>query len=183
MAPRPGLEPGTYGLTVEATPVFGVCKLKIRNEFSGGFRAAADLPNLCRSAMVGVSASPRKTRTGSTSYARWRRTGPERRYGELGGEGGRGEIWPAGGPSGRGMGAGRGGRQTACRRALWSRLWGTAPGAVPATEVGRVGRDCRQFSRPHLGPLAGGIERKRGIDQSYRTYESGVREKGRRLGC
>ena len=33
MAPRPGLEPGTYGLTVELTPFSMAAKLKISNGF------------------------------------------------------------------------------------------------------------------------------------------------------
>jgi len=33
VAPRPGLEPGTYGLTVELTPISMAAKLKIRNVF------------------------------------------------------------------------------------------------------------------------------------------------------
>jgi hypothetical protein len=33
VAPRPGLEPGTYGLTVELTPISMAAKLKIRNAF------------------------------------------------------------------------------------------------------------------------------------------------------
>ena len=33
LAPRPGLEPGTYGLTVEVTLVCEGRKLKIRNSF------------------------------------------------------------------------------------------------------------------------------------------------------
>ena len=34
MAPRPGLEPGTYGLTVELTAISMAAKLKISNGFS-----------------------------------------------------------------------------------------------------------------------------------------------------
>jgi hypothetical protein len=121
LAPRPGLEPGTYGLTVEDTLSLMARKWKILKMFSGGLRATSDRPNLCRTAMVEVSVSPPKTPAGSTSYEIFRRTGTERRYGELAGEGGWGENWPAGGPSGRGMGLGRGGRQSASKCPIWSR--------------------------------------------------------------
>src|ERR1035437_9226300 len=36
LAPRPGLEPGTYGLTEQVTPVLIARKLKICKKFSGG---------------------------------------------------------------------------------------------------------------------------------------------------
>ncbi len=36
LAPRPGLEPGTYGLTAQATPVLIARKLKKFKEFSAG---------------------------------------------------------------------------------------------------------------------------------------------------
>jgi uncharacterized protein YjiS (DUF1127 family) len=45
LAPRPGLEPGTYGLTVEVTPVLIASKLKICNEFSSADAHAFSMPN------------------------------------------------------------------------------------------------------------------------------------------
>jgi hypothetical protein len=41
VAPRPGLEPGTYGLTVELTPISMAAKLKIRNVFFLRIRPSA----------------------------------------------------------------------------------------------------------------------------------------------
>ena len=45
MAPRPGLEPGTYGLTEQVTPVLIASKLKICNEFCLGAVASFPMPN------------------------------------------------------------------------------------------------------------------------------------------
>jgi hypothetical protein len=45
LAPRPGLEPGTYGLTVEVTPVLIARKVKICNEFSTADAHVFSMPN------------------------------------------------------------------------------------------------------------------------------------------
>jgi hypothetical protein len=45
MAPRPGLEPGTYGLTAQVTPVLISRKVKKFKEFSVGQVAEFSMPN------------------------------------------------------------------------------------------------------------------------------------------
>ena len=45
LAPRPGLEPGTYGLTVRDTPISIARKLKICNDFSPANFTFPVLPN------------------------------------------------------------------------------------------------------------------------------------------
>ena len=53
--------------------------------------------------------------------------------GRVAGEGGRGETWPPGGPSGRRMGVGRGVRVTARKRPFWCKVRGGSPGVVQET--------------------------------------------------
>ena len=67
LAPRPGLEPGTCGLTEGATPKFIVCKLKICKNFSTCYCPWPHTPNLCRTIMVGAEVLLRKVRKKSTS--------------------------------------------------------------------------------------------------------------------
>jgi hypothetical protein len=45
LAPRPGLEPGTYGLTAQVTPVLIAHKVKKFKEFSAGQGAEFSMPN------------------------------------------------------------------------------------------------------------------------------------------
>ncbi len=67
VAPRPGLEPGTYGLTGWPTRADAVCKAKIGKAVLGGLMAGACGPNLFRTFMVNRPTGLRKTRTRSTS--------------------------------------------------------------------------------------------------------------------
>jgi len=58
MAPRPGLEPGTCGLTGQRRAGRGATSAKKRNGFSGGEGRGRDAPNLFRTVSVGIHPAP-----------------------------------------------------------------------------------------------------------------------------
>ena len=66
LAPRPGLEPGTYGLTVERTACLMGRMSKIRNAFFAWPVARFSAPNLCRTSWLGLPIYLGGSRTGST---------------------------------------------------------------------------------------------------------------------
>jgi len=66
VAPRPGLEPGTYGLTAQGTPVLMVRKLQIRNEFSPTDAHVFAIPNRQPNWGCYGGGDGRKSWTGST---------------------------------------------------------------------------------------------------------------------
>ena len=55
LAPRPGLEPGTYGLTAGQTHKSLVSRLKNCNRFCVHLVAACQQPNLCRTKPLGIA--------------------------------------------------------------------------------------------------------------------------------
>ena len=88
MAPRPGLEPGTCGLTGQGRAGRGATKSKKRNEFLGVEGRGRDAPNPLRTARVGVRPAPWETakrnnglRAGTPNR---HRTGPSSRRGPVG---------------------------------------------------------------------------------------------------
>ena len=66
LAPRPGLEPGTYGLTVERTACLMARKCKTGNGFLLVFIGPELLPTLCRTWRPGSPIYFGGSRTGST---------------------------------------------------------------------------------------------------------------------
>jgi len=66
LAPRPGLEPGTCGLTVQGTPPAARTSAKIRNGFPTALRAGPDAPNPRRTPPGGIVPRRAGTRAATT---------------------------------------------------------------------------------------------------------------------